>query len=372
MRRDFLRAGMAVVAMPWALGRADAQSEDWAKVLEAARKEGEVIVWGQAGEQRRRFWKDTFEKAHPGITVKLFQPNTSSERDTRFLRELEAKVAKVDVLVSGSGALSARLRPAGALQPLRPLLRPEILDARNWSDGEPHWYDIAKQYIISSDLSVGIAAVANMAMGENELKSWKDLLDAKWDRKIASLDPRLAGMAYPQSLFQFASPNMGPDYIRRLYTNGRVVFASEERQLLEWVESGRVAIALAVRESEVTALQKVGAKIRVIPTLEAGGVQQGIVAGSEGSAAVPNITPLPHPNAARVYLNWMFSREGQQALVDILGLASTHKLVDQSKLNPVLRRVEGVKYTVVNDERLYSAAATREMRDTVTRTIEGR
>ena len=34
--------------------------------------------------------------------------------------------------------------------------------------------------------------------------------------------------------------------------------------------------------------------------------------------SIPNLNPLPHPNAARVYANWMFSKQGQQAMVDFL------------------------------------------------------
>jgi ABC-type Fe3+ transport system substrate-binding protein len=47
---------------------------------------------------------------------------------------------------------------------------------------------------------------------------------------------------------------------------------------------------------------------------------------------VPNINPLPHPNAAKVYINWFYSKAGQQAFVDIIQQPSARVDVDMSKL----------------------------------------
>lgn len=351
---------------------ARAQTEDWARVVEAARKEGEVLVWGQAGDDRRKFWKDSFEKAYPGIVVRLFQPGSTSERDTRFLREFESGVAKVDVLVSGSAGMNGRLRPSGALRPLRPLLRPEVIDGKNWVDGEPFWTDPQKEFIIVSDQPVGAAVIANMSIPADAIKSWNDLLDPKYDGKIISLDPRQSGQMFALSLFLYYSRDLGPDYVGKLFRKGRITFTQDQRQIIEWVESGRMSLAFGVREPEIAALEKVGGEVRVFPALEANGKLQSILVGADGAAGVPNLDPLPHPNATRVYLNWFFSKEGQQAMVNILGVTSTHTGVDMSKLSPRLLRAPGAQYTSANDDRLNGADTAKAMRDTVTRAIEGR
>ena len=79
-------------AVPWG----------WDQLVEDAKKEGEVIVWGNPWGQARRAEKDAFEKAYPGVKVTLFQATSASERDSRFLQEFQAGVAKVDVMVSGA------------------------------------------------------------------------------------------------------------------------------------------------------------------------------------------------------------------------------------------------------------------------------
>jgi ABC-type Fe3+ transport system substrate-binding protein len=341
------------------------QNAEWDKVVQAARKEGQVIVWAQASETGRRFWKDAFERDNPGIRVNLFQPSNTAERDTRILREWEAKVLKADVFVAGSAGMVARLKPAGILQPLRPFLRDEILDGKNWLGGAPVWVDREKQFVMIADLPAGAPAVVNESVDANAVKNWEDLLDPKWDGKIISLDPRQSGQAYAFTLFMNSSKDLGPDFVRRFFKGGRVVFTSDQRQIGEWVDSGRMLIGFAMREPETRSLLSVGSKVKPLPALMAGGVQQTITVGSDSAVGVANFDPLPNPNATRVYVNWIYSKSGQQAMVDATGLFSVRVDVDTSKLPERIRQKPGVKYTVANDENLAAADLTKAMRDNV-------
>lgn len=370
MRRNFLIGAMIMAMTVAAVSTVRAADADWSTVLDLAQKEGEVIVWGQSGDQRAKFWKDSFEAAYPGIKVRLFQPATSSERDTRFLREMGAGVAKVDVLVSGSAGMNGRLRPAGMLQPLRPLLRSDILEGSNWVDGEPLWADPEKTYVIVSDQSAGTFAIAKGTAPQNFLASWDDLLDPRLDGKIIATDPRQSGLNFAQSLFIYHNPLLGPDYISRLYRQGRVSFATDERQMVEWVDSGRMTIALAIREPEIAAYESVGGKLQAFGVLTAQGKPQGMLMGADGAVGIPNLPTLPHPNATRVYVNWLFSREGQQAMVNATGLVSIHAKADLSSLNKRVLRVPGVQYTSANSDRLNSAEGAKAMRDVVTKTLQ--
>jgi iron(III) transport system substrate-binding protein len=344
---------------------AQAQPADWAKVVEDAKKEGEVVVWGAAGESQRRFWKDSFEKDNPGIKVTLFQPATTADRDARVQRELEAGILKTDVLVAGGAGMVSRLKPAKALQPLKPFMRADILDGKNWVGGEAAWVDLDKQFVLIADLPAGRPGITNESIPEGAIKTWDDLLDPKYDGKIISLDPRSSGMAFAFGLFMNQSPELGPDYVKRFFKGGRVVFTQDQRQISEWVDSGRMLIGFAVRENEIADLLNVGSKIRVLPPLTAKGLAQSITTGTDSSTSIPNIPALPHPNAAKVYVNWMFSKQGQQAMVDVVKVFSVRTDVDQSALNARVKQIPGVRYTNANVEGFSSPENAKAMRDNV-------
>lgn len=345
-----------------------AQTPDWSRVLEAARKEGQVHVWGAAGDVLRKFWKDSFEKDVPGIAVRLFQANTSSERDSRVLRDLQAGVLKADVLIGGSGGMVGRLKPSKALQPLKPLLRADVLELKGWIDGGPLWVDNEREYILLGDLPASTPGVAHTSVA-GEITSWDDLLNPKFDGKIISLDPRQAGLSFAFALFMLQTPELGPSYLQRLYRGGRIVFTVDQRQAAEWVDSGRMLVGTGIRESEIAGVLSVSNSVKVLPALRAGATPMTLAVGSDTAICIPNLDPLPNPNAARIYVNWLYSKLGQQALVDVNGQFSLRTDVDQNHLPERLKQKPGVVYKNVNNEASAGADIAQQMRDIVTRAI---
>ncbi len=342
-----------------------ASAQEWNRIVEAAKAEGEVIVWTQVGEDRRRFYKDAFEKAYPGIRVNLFQAPQSAERDARFLQEWQAGVAKVDVMIAGSAGVNARIKPVGGLQPLRPLLRPDILDPAVWRLGIL-WVDKEQQYMLMSDTSVYPPVTVNHSIAENEIQSWEDLLHPRYKGKIVQTDPRSSGPGFAAGLFMYYNPDLGPEFMRELYNKG-VVFSPDERQNAEWIDSGRMLIGISARPQEVEALRKIGGTLRIVPVLKVKGRPEAFFQGSDGILFVPNLDPLPHPNAARVYVNWFYSRDGQQAMADILQLPSNRVDVDLSNVPQYTIPQRGVEYTNMNEERFTSTESVQQMRDYVDR-----
>jgi ABC-type Fe3+ transport system substrate-binding protein len=351
-------------------GSAVAGSQSWADVLAAAEKEGEVIVWGQAGDTRREFMKHAFEKAYPGIKVDLFQPATSNTRDMRFLQEFKAGAAKVDVLVGGSMSAASSLKPVGALRPTKPFLLPDILAPENWAGGEPLWVDPEKAFILVGDVQANPVLTVNDAIGKDEIQNWDDLLDPKYDGKIVMRDPAESGAGFSTTLFLYYSDELGPEYVKRFFKNGRIVFSADERQNAEWIDSGRMLIGLYAKAQEVEELRKVGGTLRNVFFVKANGVPLAYVTSADGMAFLPNLDPLPHPNAARVYVNWFYSKEGQQAMVDILRTASYRTDVDMSTISPSVQKVPGVEYRNMISSRFADAAVVKRMRDAVEEAIK--
>ncbi len=128
-------------------------------------------------------------------------------------------------------------------------------------------------------------------------------------------------------------------------------------------------IGMGVRESEIAGILSVSKNVSVLPALNAGGTPMTLAVGNDTGIGIPNLNPLPNPNAARVFVNWLFSKQGQQALVNVNGQFSMRNDVDQSKLPDRLKQQAGVVYKNVNNETSASAEMAQQMRDVVTKAI---
>lgn len=350
-------------AQPAPGSTAAATSADWNAVVDAAKKEGEVIVWGNSGTERKAFWKDAFEKAYPGITVSLFQADTNNARDARYLQERQAGIAKVDILVSGSAGVNSSLKPQGAVQPVLPLLRDDVLGKNNWKQGLL-WVDNEQQYLFQSDVQSIPTVILNSSVDPNDVQSWDDLLKEQFRGKIVMLDPRTSGNGFAAMLWVHQNPDLGEAYMTRFFDK-RIVFSPDERQNVEWVDSGRMLIGLAAQPTEIGNILSVGSKINVVRTLKVNGSPQGFYLGAEGILALPKLDALPHPNAARVYMNWFYGHDGQQAMVDNVSHPSNRADVDQSKLPSYVLPDPAAQYTNVNNERYTGAEPVKAMRAVV-------
>jgi iron(III) transport system substrate-binding protein len=334
---------------------------NWSQVLAAAKQEGHVTVWGENGAAGKAFEKDAFEKANPGITVDLFQANTQSERDQRFMQEFKAGIAKVDILISGSAGMNANVKPQGMLQDVHPFLLAETVDPKNWRDNKLNWVDKEQKYMLQSDTVVYPYSV-NKSVDPSELQTFDDLLNPKWKGKIISTDPRQSGAGFSYALFLYYTPELGKDFFTKFYQNG-IVFSADEQKNLEWTDQGRALISINSRLATIQSQQQVGGTFKIVPVLKAGGKPLTYFSGSSGILAIPNLNPLPHPNATAVYINWFYSKQGQQSLVDFTKAVSARTDVDMSKLPDWNIPQPGITYQNLNDERYTATASVQAMRD---------
>jgi iron(III) transport system substrate-binding protein len=343
-----------------AAGSASSDSAGWNAIVAAAQKEGEVIVWSTSSDPRRKFLKDAFEKTHPDIKVNLFMAPSTSERDTRFVSEYKAGVAKVDILVSGAGNLNQVEKPAGMLQPARSWLRPELFEPKLWRGGKLTWGDDEEKFLLMADSTTNVTAVLNASVDESEVQTWDDLLKDKFKGKMVIIDPRIAGSGWAAGIFMYFVPGLGEDYMRKLFDK-RVVLSTDERTDAEWTDSGKMLIDIYAQPIQVQQLQKLGSKIKPRHVLKIGEVPTGGYFSNEVGVGFPNLNPLPHPNAARVYADWLYSKAGQQAMVDSESIGSLRTDVDLGQL-PSYSVLESGQQAVYTNP-WTAAEPTKKMRD---------
>jgi iron(III) transport system substrate-binding protein len=231
------------------------------------------------------------------------------------------------------------LHPQGILEPLdKTITLPEALDRKAWrgnklefSDKEGRWCLMMTGYV-----HLELAINAGIVRPE-EIRSFKDLLDSKWRGKIVLTDPRVVGPGQLGFTFLYHTRELGPDYIQAL-SKQEITLLQDHRLLATHVATGKYPIGLFPQPTQIHTVIKAGAPVRAIGSLAEGSA----MATGFGSMALPS--KAPHPNAARVYINWLLTREGQTLLAKGLAYASRRLDAPTDHLPAFMVPERGVSY----------------------------
>jgi len=281
---------------------------EWAKTTELAKKEGQLTISHTRGPFEQVFAE--FSKRHPGIKVVSIS-GRGGDLISRIMAERRAEKYVTDIYLGSSGTPMDVLHPAKALAPIPTfMILPEVKDPSKWFRKQHHYADPEGRYIFVFEGVVRSDMAFNTSLVDpKEFTSYWDLVKPKWKGKIAAMDPKLPG--FPSGLLQFSyyHPELGAKFLRQLFGEMDIVVSREARQLVDWLSVGKFAIALAPSASEVQAAIKQGLPLgRFEPRVFKEGIY---MRATQGSLSI--MTQLPHPNATRVFVNWLLSREGQAA-----------------------------------------------------------
>jgi len=322
---------------------------EWSRTVEAAKKEGKVNVFLYHRENIETAVR-AFEKKFSDIQV-ITAGATAAETGPRLMAERRAGKFLWDVCICGPTTPLAVLHPAKALDRIKPmLLLPDVVDQTKWWEGRHHYMDPEGSYIF---VFVGSVDMPNLFYNKSlvdpkEIKSYWDMVNAKWRGKIVALDPRQPGRPRVGGRFLYNIPELGPAFLTRLFTEMEIAFSRDDRQALDWLAVGKYALCLFCGNIEAATAQglPVG-EFDVFRWQET----PAISSGSNGSIALMN--QAPHPNGARVFINWLLSREGQasfQRIMNSADLLVESMRVDISKdaVPAAQRRVAGTKYIIMD------------------------
>jgi ABC-type Fe3+ transport system substrate-binding protein len=194
------------------------------------------------------------------------------------------------------------------------LLLPEVRDETKWWSKKHLYADPERKYVFMAqgDSGSGIGAINTNLVKASEIQSWWDLLLPKWKGKIVMTDANSAGNI-GNWRFLYYSPDLGPRFIKRLLTETGVTFATDERQMMDWVGSGKFSIHVMAKFENTQNARKQG-----LPVMQVFSEKEGDTI-STGSGHLCVFKDAPHPNAAKVYVNWFLSKEGQLAWQNFTG-----------------------------------------------------
>ena len=315
---------------------------EWEKTIEAAKKESKLVAGIPASADLRKSIGDTFPKRFPGIELEL----TTSRGPTnasKIAAEHAAGVRYFDLLISGTFTPFSLLN-GGILDPVEPLLiLPEVKDPKRWYGGHI-WIDNSKRFLYAFQAYQSENLWYNPTlMKPEEIRSYDDLLNPKWKGKIGYLDPRGAGGG--TATWAFFLKIKGEEFLRKLAAQ-EMLLSRDQRQLGDSLAKGKIPLTIGLTYYSFAPFLKAGLPIKPLPELKEGTYT------SCGSGALSVVKSSPHPNATKVFVNWLLSKEGQEVYGKAMGQATRRLDVDTKWLTEHGTRASKDFLTVEENNRL--------------------
>jgi iron(III) transport system substrate-binding protein len=288
-------------------------------LIEAAGKEGKVILYSSMDLPVGEKLGKAFEAKYPGVAVQI--ERSGSERlFQRVDQEFGSGVRSVDVINTSDASHIIIWKRNGWLAPfvtddMAQHFLPEYRDPDGMSATSRIW--------LSS-----IAYNTNLVKPEDAPKSWADLLDPKWAGKMVKAHPAYSGTIMTAT-FQLVR-DLGWDYLEKL-SKQRVMQVQSSTDPPKKLSLGERAIMADGNEYGVVLLKEAGQPVEPIYPLE-------------GTPTVSGPTAIfataPNPNAARLFQAWLHTRETQQFFIDYTAQYSVHA---QVQAKPGRRKITDLK-----------------------------
>jgi len=307
------------------------RQQEWEQTVRAAEKEGQVTV--SIGGYGAIIDSGVFQKAFPKIKITSIT-GAGTDLTARIAAERRAGKYLVDVYNGGGNSLFQILYLGKMLDPIKPaLLLAEVADPTKWWEGKQKYADKEGQSILVYEGNVAAGAGAGYntrLLDPREYRSYWDFLNPKLRGKIMSTDiRRLRGAGIPWQ-FLYYYPDLGPKFLRRLFGEMDVTMVADLRQAVDWLGSGKFALCLPVQGGTIFKAKNQGLPV---DQFESYHFKEGVnLSSAFGSLALLN--RAPHPNAAKVFVNWLLSREGQtlfQKVISVPGDARNSRRIDVPK-----------------------------------------
>jgi iron(III) transport system substrate-binding protein len=267
-------------------GMSMAHAQSWEEVVDAAKKEGLVVFATSAvGAPQHRAVGKLFQ-ARYGIPVEYFEAR-AAELDERMRVEATTDRVSNDVGLGSAYQIKQRSGTVYAA------VLPDVPNARNLS-GSLRRDDTSVPFYIQR---YSILANTRLVAAKDEPKQWSDILDPKWKGKILVDDFRSMGGGFV--LFAALYDKFGREFHEKLARQD-VVFSHGLVEAERRVARGEYPLLMPVQVPDIFGMKGLPAKL-IIP-------EEGV---AYMQMSLGMVAKCPHPNAARLLIDFFLSKEGQ-------------------------------------------------------------
>jgi len=270
---------------------------------EAAGDTLSLVVHGMDGHEAT---VRAFQRLYPQVKVQVTVQNPST-MGPRIVSEQRAGLFLWDSWWAATTAMTVMVAPTGGFEPLTTFIEiPEILDRSTWRAPDYMFTSADGPYVFVNSSSVESNVFFNPSVVPGlKIRGERDLLDPGLRGHIAVRDLG-GGKTGASYLLASLYRSQGPEFIKRLLLEQRPAMYANARQITDATVRGEYAIVLGGSSDTLLECRVLGGCKSVVP-LPFG---QSILSRGVGILRNP-----PHPAAARLWLNWLLSRQGQEVYV---------------------------------------------------------
>ena len=289
---ELRRTGPVICLFVFLFGQsiAGAASTDRQTVLARAKQQGKLVLYtGMDTEEANQYTRE-FARQYPFIKTDIFRGSGEAVQ-ARFLVEHRANVHNADIF-QASIVQVYQLKNAGLLA--KHTSPESTAYAEGFKDPQGYWNAF---YLIPYVIGYN----TRMVSPQDAPGSYEDLLNPKW-KGLIGLETEEYQWFY--HLLHVMDKNKGLDYMRRLARQD-LQMRKGHTLLAQLVAAGEIAIAVVVYSNRVERMKISGAPIDWVrfkgPTIAA-------------INAISIAEKAPHPDAARLFIDFVLSRDGQNLL----------------------------------------------------------
>ena len=316
---------LVATVTPGAVYSQDGQSQ---KTVEAARKEGEVVWYTTMSSDQSNAFMARFQQKYP-----FLKPSVTRLGGSALLNRIvtEAKAGKnfFDV-AHGTGEIVLPLMEMGLLAPY---LSPERkMIPEDLKDKQGFWTSV---YVNSVVLGYN----TNLVKGQPLPRMYNDLLQPRWKGRKISLDDTYA--TFLQGLISAWGKEKALDYLKKLAEQDPVVMRGSTVRV-QLAAAGEFPLVIAYANI-IQYLAEKGAPVDWVPLDPAVISVNTVMAGAKAM----------HPNAAKLFIDFALSKEGQEKLWDFQRIPSRNDVEPKPA-----RLFRGYKRYVVHPEEMQNLDET--------------
>ncbi|MGD9846497.1 MAG: ABC transporter substrate-binding protein [Variibacter sp.] len=277
--------------------------------VEAAKKEGSVVLYGPAGKTREVLRE--FNKLFPEIRTQFVWMQTGA-LFAKVEQEAKTNNTLVDVVVLSDPTLLNDMQRAKTIVKYNSPELKAYSDPRMQSTPPGFWttWGVVATSIVYNTTTIG----------PNPPQNWKDLIDKRFAGRRASLKDTTSGLQFAQ--WKTLTDLYGPEYWTKGIASLQPIAFDSFTQQFDRLVSGADIVAINGQTSGAMQFIDKGAPLKIVYP------KDGIPATLEGLAVVSG---APHPQAARLMTDYLLSKKGQTAIVNIIQYFSSRPDVKPPK-----------------------------------------